>query len=136
MPDINIQSCDGWIYTVDIQVVKCSGTIKAMVAACRSLLDRNSAVPLAKVNAATLFLVLSWAKHHRNDPENSTDYMNGYICPWDAEFVNVDYGTLIDLILAARYLEIQGLFHLICLTVANMIRAKAMNDNRNSIDNE
>ncbi|KAH8273062.1 hypothetical protein KR018_008327 [Drosophila ironensis] len=129
MPKINIQSSDGVIYTVNSRVVKCSGTIQAMVEACSSLQDSNSAVPLAKVNAATLFLVLSWAKHHRNDPENNDDYVNGYICPWDAQFVNVDYGTLIDLILAARYLEIQGLFHLICLTVANMITAKTTDEN-------
>ena len=38
--------------------------------------------------------------------------------------VQVDQGTLFELILAANYLDIKGLLDVTCKTVANMIKGK------------
>ena len=39
-------------------------------------------------------------------------------------FVQVDQGTLFELILAANYLDIKGLLDVTCKTVANMIKGE------------
>ncbi|KAJ1699907.1 hypothetical protein LUZ63_008419 [Rhynchospora breviuscula] len=43
---------------------------------------------------------------------------------WDKEFLNVDDGTLFDLILAANYLSIQGLLDLTCKKVADKMTGR------------
>ncbi|PKU85091.1 SKP1-like protein 3 [Dendrobium catenatum] len=43
---------------------------------------------------------------------------------WYDNFVKVDHATLFDLILAANYLNIQGLLDLTCQTVSDMIKGK------------
>ena len=43
--------------------------------------------------------------------------------------VQVDQGTLFELILAANYLDIKGLLDVTCKTVANMIKGKFVNTN-------
>jgi Skp1 family, dimerisation domain len=40
----------------------------------------------------------------------------------DREYINVDQGTLFEIILAANYLDLKGLLDLGCKTVANMIK--------------
>ena len=44
------------------------------------------------------------------------------ITDWDREYINVDQGTLFEIILAANYLDLKGLLDLGCKTVANMIK--------------
>ncbi|KAF0928475.1 hypothetical protein E2562_004117 [Oryza meyeriana var. granulata] len=43
---------------------------------------------------------------------------------WDKEFVNVDQWTLYGLLLAAHFLNIDGLFDITCHKVANMLKGK------------
>jgi len=54
------------------------------------------------------------------------------ISSWDADFLKVDQGTLFELILAANYLNIQGLLDVTCKTVANMIKGKTPQDIRDT----
>ncbi|KAJ3701299.1 hypothetical protein LUZ61_005004 [Rhynchospora tenuis] len=43
---------------------------------------------------------------------------------WDKAFMDVDNNTLYDLILAANYLNVGGLLHLACQTVADKLKGK------------
>ena len=52
---------------------------------------------------------------------------------WDREFINVDQGTLFEIILAANYMDMQGLLDLGCKTVANMIKGKSVEEIRKVI---
>lgn len=70
-------------------------------------------------------LVIEYATHHKGDapppPEDEVKAKSSEdIEEWDKEFINVDQGTLFEIILAANYLDIQGLLDLGCKTVANM----------------
>ena len=47
------------------------------------------------------------------------------ISPWDSDCLKVDQGTLFELILTAKYLDIKGLLDGTTRTVANMIKGKA-----------
>jgi len=53
---------------------------------------------------------------------------------WDTEFVNVEQGTLFDLVLAANYLDIKGLLDLNCQTVADMIKGKTPEEIRKNFN--
>ena len=48
--------------------------------------------------------------------------------------LQVDQGTLFELILAANYLDIKGLLDVTCKTVANMIKGKAPEDIRKTFN--
>lgn len=66
--------------------------------------------------------VIDYATHHKDDspivlsddtkPKTSDD-----IDEWDKEFMNVDQGTLFELILAANYLDIRSLLDLGCKVI-------------------
>nr|XP_043068043.1 S-phase kinase-associated protein 1-like [Drosophila bipectinata] len=141
MPIIKLQSFDGKIFDTDIEIVKCSGTIKTMLERCGMEDDENTIVPLPNVSSTILRKVLEWARYHKNDPKPKEDDESknrpmpkeGYeskvertddIMPWDADFLKVDQGTFFELTMAANYLNIKGLQELTCKTLANMIKGK------------
>ncbi|RMX40460.1 hypothetical protein pdam_00009444, partial [Pocillopora damicornis] len=127
MPNIRLQSSDGEIFEVDVEIAKASVTIKTMLEDLGMDEDDDEPVPLPNVNAAILKKVIQWATHHKDDPPPPDDDENKEkrtddIDPWDQEFLKVDQGTLFELILAANYLDIKGLLDVTCKTVANMIK--------------
>ncbi|GIY69289.1 hypothetical protein CDAR_486961 [Caerostris darwini] len=121
MPNIKLQSSDGEIFDVDVEIAKASVTIRTMLEDLGMEEDDQEPVPLHKVNSTILKKVIQWATYHINDPAPSEE---DDICSWDADFLKVDQGTLSELILAANYLDIKGLLDVACKTVANMIKGK------------
>ena len=127
MPKIKLQSSDGEIFDTDVQIAKCSGTIKTMLEDCGMEDGDNAVVPLPNVNSAILRKVLEWASYHTNNPQPPEDDENKEM---DADFLKVDQGTLFELILAANYLDIKDLLDVTCKTVANMIKGKTADEIR------
>ena len=134
MPDIQIQSSDGEIFKVDVEIAKIMlenlGIDDAGV---------DEIVPLPKVSAAILKKVIQWAQYHKDDPPSPEDDENkerrtDYISSWDSDFLKVDQGTLFELILAANYLDIKGLKDVTCKTVANMINGKTPEEIRKTFN--
>ncbi|KAH8273071.1 hypothetical protein KR018_012321, partial [Drosophila ironensis] len=136
MPVVKLQSSDGEIFTVDVEVVKCSCTIKAMLETCCVEDDDDAIVPLSKVNSTILDMVLVWAHYHKDDPEPIDDQDNDYydMTLWDADFINVNKETLYELINAANYLDIQGLLELTCKGLANMIKGRTPDEVRRAFN--
>ncbi|ELU10319.1 hypothetical protein CAPTEDRAFT_176677 [Capitella teleta] len=150
MPNIKLQSSDGEIFEVDVEIAKQSVTIKTMLEGescpCPLLLlylgmdeDEEEVVPLPNVNAAILKKVIQWCTYHKDDPPPSEDDENKEkrtddISSWDTEFLKVDQGTLFELILAANYLDIKGLLDVTCKTVANMIKGKTPEEIRKTFN--
>merc|ERR1712183_809528 len=119
MPIIKLQSSDGEVFPVDVEIARQSITIKTM-------LEDLGPCPLPNVNATILKKVIQWATHHKSDPSPPEDDENKErrtddISAWDSEFLKLDQGILFELILAANYLDIKGLLDVTCKTVANMI---------------
>ena len=124
MPNIQLQSSDGEIIKVDVEIAKIMLEGLGM-----DDVGADEVVPLPNVNAAILKKVIQWAQYHKDDPPSPEDDENkerrtDYISPWDSDFLKVDKGTLFELILAANYLNIKGLKDVTCGTVANMIKGK------------
>jgi len=139
MPTIKLQSSDGEIFDTDVQIAKCSGTIKTMLEDLGMDEGDDEVVPLPNVNSAILRKVLQWATYHKDDPQPAEDDENKEkrtddISSWDADFLKVDQGTLFELILAANYLDIKGLLDVTCKTVANMIKGKTPEEIRKTFN--
>ena len=111
MPNIQLQSSDGEIFKVDVEIAKQSVTIKTMLEDLgMDDAGEEEVVPLPNVNAAILKKVIQWAQYHKDDPPPPEDDENKEkrtddISSWDSDFLKVDQGTLFELILAANYLK-------------------------------
>nr|CAD7430993.1 unnamed protein product [Timema monikensis] len=139
MPNIKLQSSDGEVFDIDVEVAKCSVTIKTMLEDLGMDDDEEEIVPLPNVNSAILKKVIQWATFHKDDPPPPEDDENKEkrtddISSWDADFLKVDQGTLFELILAANYLDIKGLLDVTCKTVANMIKGKTPEEIRKTFN--
>ena len=115
MSFIKLQSSDGEVFPMDVEIAKQSLIIKDML---ENLLNDEEVVPLPNVDAFILRKVIQWLTYHkddnfpREDAKKMTDDMDQEmmtedICPWDVDFLKVDQGTLFELILAANYLHIE-----------------------------
>jgi S-phase kinase-associated protein 1 len=139
MPTIKLQSSDGEIFEVDVDIAKQSVIIKTMLEDLGMDESEDEPVPLPNVNAAILKKVIQWASFHKDDPAAPEDDENKEkrtddISSWDTEFLKVDQGTLFELILAANYLDIKGLLDVTCKTVANMIKGKTPEEIRKTFN--
>ena len=140
MPTIKLQSFDGEVFPVDVEIAKQSVIIKTMLEDLgMDEEDDEDVVPLPNVNAAILKKVIEWATYHKDDPPLPEDDENKEkrtddICSWDADFLKVDQGTLFELIMAANYLDIKGLLDVTCKTIANMIKGKTPEEIRKSFN--
>lgn len=133
---IKLQSSDGEIFEIDIEVAKCSATIKTMLDDCGMGDGDDTVVPLPNVHSTILRKVLEWAEHHKKDPKVAADAEDmgkdkdkerrtDDISEWDTDFLKVaDQATLFELMLAANFVDIKGLMDVTCKTVANMMKGK------------
>lgn len=129
MPKVRLQSSDGHMEEVDIEVIQCSVTIRTMLEDLGFEEGDDEVVPLPNVNSTILKKVILWATHHKDDAppledDETKEKRTDDISSWDAEFLKVEQSTLFELILAANYLDIKGLLDVTCKTVANMIKGK------------
>ena len=88
MPSIKLQSSDGEIFPVDVEIAKQSVLLLGMDD------GDEEVVPLPNVNAAILKKVIQWATYHKDDPPLPEDDENKEkrtddICSWDADFLKV-----------------------------------------------
>ena len=135
MPNIKLQSSDGEVFEVDVEIAKASVTIKTMLEDLGMDEDEEEVVPLPNVSSTILRKVIQWATYHKDDPtpqeeDETKEKRTDDIPSWDADFLKVDQGTLFELILAANYLDIKALLDVTCKTVANMIKGKSPEDIR------
>ncbi|KAK3735676.1 hypothetical protein QZH41_011996, partial [Actinostola sp. cb2023] len=125
MPNIKLQSSDGEIFEVDVEIAKQSVTIKTMLEDLGMDEDDDDAVPLPNVNAAILKKVIQWATHHKDD-RNEADCIHSYqVYPNPNPKPNPK---------AANYLDIKGLLDVTCKTVANMIKGKTPEEIRKTFN--
>nr|ACS69067.1 pollen specific SKP1-like protein LSK3 [Lilium longiflorum] len=121
---ITLKSSDGVFFEVDQIVMMESQMLKNMIEDdCTEII-----IPLPNVAGNILSKVIEYCKKHAEaavaNPTGQDKAADEALKQWDAELVNVDKGTLYQLILASNYLNVKGLLDLTCQTVADMMRGK------------
>ncbi|KAH9372878.1 hypothetical protein HPB48_012753 [Haemaphysalis longicornis] len=138
MAVVRLQSCDGVVFSVDLQVALVSGTIKTMLEDMGMLNGgggEEEIVPLPNVRSEILQKVIEWATYHKDDPpplpdddESKLDETGRLrtddIGDWDAAFLKVDLSTIFELLMTSNYLQMKGLLEVVSKTIANMIKGK------------
>ncbi|KAH8373556.1 hypothetical protein KR200_010093, partial [Drosophila serrata] len=132
---IRLQTSDEVIFEIDYDIIKCSETIRKAV---QDLGDDDDVgvLPVPKVNSKILEMVLIWATYHKNEfpmeakEDESEEKRTDDISAWDIKFLDVDQNTFCDLILAANYLNIQGLLDITYKLVADSIKDKTTEEMR------
>ncbi|XP_033240091.1 S-phase kinase-associated protein 1-like [Drosophila pseudoobscura] len=129
MPTIKLQSSNGEDFDVDVRFLKCSGIMKGLLEDGDKEDKKKEPLVLPKVNSEILRLVLIWAEYHKDDPEPPEDEAaygrsTDDIIPWDIEFLKMEQRIVIELMMAADYMDIKGLLQLIAKHLANMMKGK------------
>lgn len=126
---ITLQCRDGEQYVVEEVVALESQTIRCMVEDDCS----GNVIPLPNVAGKVLAKVLQYCKKHAE--EGGKEWGEAALMAWDKDYVNdFDTNTLYDVILAANYLNINGLLDLTCQKTADMIKGKSPTEIRETFN--
>ncbi|GAU18368.1 hypothetical protein TSUD_202570 [Trifolium subterraneum] len=113
--NINLISYDGDVFEVDYGLTL---KLKRFEEITRTIsLGRTDAIYVPKVSGKMLGMVVEYYKKHKN--ANKSELMD-----WDAQFVDVDPKTLLDLATTARYMKIVNLDELTWSKVGELIKGK------------
>ncbi|KXJ83913.1 hypothetical protein RP20_CCG025330 [Aedes albopictus] len=137
LPTVKLQSADGEQFEVPPPSMECIKTIKSIVEDPFRTKSKEAIFPVPNVNGGTLQILLKWADYHKDD--ESLDENNGHIltmCEWDRELLKVDRNVLVELVLAANYLHIQGLLDVTSLAYMDLAKNEAPRYEHHSADDE
>jgi S-phase kinase-associated protein 1 len=127
---VKFLTSDNISFTVDKDIAILSKLVKGIL---QDLNESNDEIPLPNVNSKIMQIILKWGEIHRNDPDPST-FDDKVLQPdvgldieeRDMEIVNVSKKVLFDVILAANYLDIEGLMTLGCKALALDLKDKSI----------
>ena len=113
---------------VDREVILMSGLVKDMLEEGDE--DETPIIPIPNVDYKPLEKVVDYCTYHSKEPAQEIEKplkgkIEDVICEWDKKFLEIDQSLLIELIMAANYLNIKDLLDLTCAKVASMIKGKA-----------
>ena len=78
--------------------------------------------------------MIQWARHHRDDLDidsvEESEKKTTVNTAWDETFFKVYQGILFDMILAANFLDFKQLLHVLCQTLANLMKGKTAEEIR------
>jgi hypothetical protein len=101
---VQLETSDGEIFTVPVEVAKMSVTIAHMLEDVDLISDdpddAGSPIPLPNINSATLAKVLDYCRWHHANPNAAERGADG-VLEWDRKFCEVERVILYHLILAA-----------------------------------
>ncbi|KAG0195943.1 hypothetical protein BGX28_000336 [Mortierella sp. GBA30] len=139
---VYLKSCDNQIFQVDKVVALRSNLIKTVI---NDIGDSDQPIYFSNISSTILQKVIDYCEHHRHDPleaeqEDKDNDKNKtktkpkkvvhpsqsiQINNWDRCFMEVDQETLFEILLAAKFLEIEPLLELSLKSVANIIKGKS-----------
>ncbi|XP_066318702.1 SKP1-like protein 3 [Miscanthus floridulus] len=133
-----LRSSDDKAFKVSEEVISAASMMtKGMIAKAPKSTGATTTttLPIPNVTATTLSRVLDYIKKHSADIQPD-DY--NFCAPGDEQplarfnddFIDVDNDTLIDLVHAAEYLNIQKLFDLTCKAVADKLKGWTIDEIR------
>jgi S-phase kinase-associated protein 1 len=137
---IKLQANDGTSYPINRDCVKLSILINTYIENNEE--DDGISFPLERVSNEILQYVIEFLEHFTNEPMreiprplNSNEISN-YVQEWYSNFINKDKDTIMEIILAANYMDIQPLLDLGCAKIATMIKGKTPSEIRQEFNIE
>lgn len=126
--------CEGEKLDVDLEVVQKSTILKNMIEDT----GKEGEIPIPNIQLPILKKVLEFCEHYRasnpreiRKPLVSKELTENGVEEWDARFIEMEkVDDLIDLIVAANFLDIEGLVHLGCAKIATFIKGKSVEEIR------
>ncbi|XP_019190347.1 PREDICTED: SKP1-like protein 1A [Ipomoea nil] len=119
---IILKSCDGEIFEVEEAVAVKMQMIKYMID--DDCVDTT--IPIANATGKILSKVIEYCKSHSEAAKTSQDDLKDF----DANFIKVDHKTLLDLIMAANFLNVESLLDLTCQGASNLIEKMTVEEVR------
>ncbi|KAL1222764.1 SKP1-like protein 18 [Cardamine amara subsp. amara] len=123
MKKIVLNSCDGESFEIDESVAREFQIIAHMI-------EDNcagKAIPIENISGSILFLVIEYGKKHVEAGviDEEDEEAKKKLAAWDTEFMEkLDLETIFGLLVAANYLNFQGLLDCASQTVADFIKDK------------
>ena len=134
--------CEGEKIDVDLDVVQKSTILKNMIEDT----GKEGEIPIPNIQLPILKKVLEFCEHYRNSnpkeikkPLVSMELSENGVDEWDVKFIEMErVDDLIDLIVAANFLDIESLVNLACAKIATFIKGKPVEEIRDvfSIQND
>ncbi|KAI9004625.1 hypothetical protein HDU85_000972 [Gaertneriomyces sp. JEL0708] len=135
---VKLLSSDNQEFSISKEIACQSILIKNMLEDLSENESDDNPIPLPNVSGPILQKVIEFATYHKDDPPHLEDDLKPKssedIEEWDRDYMNVDQGTLFEIILAANYLDMKALLDLGCKTVANMIKGKTVEEIRRTFN--
>lgn len=124
---VELTSKDNQLFQISKQAILMSGLIKDMLD--ESADDETPKIPVPNVDSKPLKKVIEYCEYHHINPANEIEKplvskIEDVISEWDKQFLEMDQSLLIELIMAANYLNVKELLDLTCAKVASMVRGK------------
>ena len=126
---VKITTSDSKEFTIEKVIAEKSILLKNMM---EDLDEDSSSIPLNNVSSAIFSKIIDYLQHHKDDmqveekkeddAENSNKDKEIIIDEWDSQLMTSDKKTIIDITLAANFLDIKPLTKLGCKTIAKMIK--------------
>lgn len=130
---IILKSKDGKTFEVKRSHFMMCGMLKGILEATRDDDDddENSSitVPISNVESHVLEKVIKYCDHHWNNlakpiKKPLKESFDSVVTAWDNSYINVEPSLIIELTMAANYLDIKGLLNLTCAKIAMIMKNK------------
>jgi len=123
-------------YKLSRNAAKMSGLLKDMLEDQSE--GEQTVIPIPNVSGRTLKYVIEYCEYHKDSPADPIDKplkgkIEDVVCEWDKAYLFKDlvkdhdekqHDLLIDVVMAANFLNIKDLLDLTCACIASMIKGK------------
>jgi S-phase kinase-associated protein 1 len=118
---LKVMSYDGDVFEVDYDVALMSKTLQDVI---ESYPNIEESIPLYNKSCSSKILdkIIEYCKKHKDEEESHM------MEDWDAEFIDLDHTTLVNLISSSAYLNIDSLGDLACVKIIHMNKGKTIHE--------
>nr|ACS69065.1 pollen specific SKP1-like protein LSK1 [Lilium longiflorum] len=111
-----------------------SGTLKTMVD--EGIVEGG--IPLPNVSTKSLGKIIEYWRHHAQEDSDGSPESKAAMKEWDDEFLKLDGNKkeLLNLVMAANYLDAKPLFEALCEEVRNTIKVMSVEEVRSYLNIE
>ena len=125
--------CEGENFEVDLEVAQQSVILKNMIEDT----GKQGEIPLSNLKIDTLKKIIEFCTHYKDAKMNpiekplKSNNLAEVVDEWYAKFIDLDkMDDIIDLVIAANYLDIDPLTELSCAKLASLIKGKSAEEIR------